>query len=161
MTEIKQNIQSINTNNPINVNNQLLANKSAQQQSNVQINTPNDMIFLNPAIKNENPYIQNPFYLANLQQNIQQNPQYNQAIGLPFNYNQPFINEASFIPYNTVNSKGNLWKYLLVGGLGLFTGMALGSLMNYGSYFYYPMYYSYYYSPWWYNCGYGYGWGWW
>lgn len=123
--QLKQ-VQLTNQINQINQTNQ--TNQTNQDSSlNNQVNNtyPNDIL-----ITNNNSLVQNPFYQAQ----IPTNPLY--------------LNQTNF------QSSGNdLWKYLLAGGIGLFTGLALGSLMPYSYYCYYPMYYSYFYSPCWYNFG--------
>lgn len=140
INKINSQLQSNQTQN---VNNQLKqvqqTNQTNQDSSlNNQVNStyPNDILITNnnppivPPIGVENPFVQNPFYQAQ----IPTNPLY--------------LNQTNF------QSSGNdLWKYLLAGGIGLFTGLALGSLMPYSYYCYYPMYYSYFYSPCWYNFG--------
>jgi len=153
MTEINPiQIQTVQNNQNVQaVPNQNQVNTANTQES----KTPSDAVTINnatlrPPVGVENPFTQNPFYQANNQNTTQsQSP-------VPPNY--PFINESNFILHTTTSHTGNLWTYLIAGGLGLFTGLALGSLMNYGYYCYYPMYYSYFYSPWWYNCGLGYNW---
>lgn len=147
MTEIKK----------INSGQEIQKLQPSQNQSSVQTfnqaqNQPvKDTVVVNtfdnskivPPVGNENPFLQNPFYQA---QQLGAIPQ--------TQYNYPFINQANY----TENTSNNLWKYLVVGGLGLFTGLALGSLMSYSYYMYYPMYYSYLYSPCWYNFGWNYWW---
>ncbi len=129
-------------NKPITVNNENQTNTQTQiTQDNISLSNLNNN--LNEANNNVakfssmigNPFEQNPFY---------QNP---------IIYNNPYlINSAYYDPnVNTINNSNNLWKYLLVGGLGLLTGAALSSMMFYSYPLYYPMYYSYYYSPCWYN----------
>ncbi|MCS6955013.1 MAG: hypothetical protein NZM44_01475 [Candidatus Calescibacterium sp.] len=138
---------------------------SSHQIGNQQVsNTPNDTVIVNnvdnskliPPIGNENPFVQNPFYQAQQANMFPNNQpfmnQFNQTNYVPMN--QPFINQANY----SENTGNNLWKYLLAGGLGLFTGLALGSMMPYSYYCYYPMYYSYFYSPCWYNFGWNYWW---
>ncbi len=107
---------------------------------------------------NEINRISNPNNINNqnfvINQNNLVNPSMNNNLQIADLYNNSHNNSVYQSQYNFVQSKGsNLWKYLLAGGLGLFTGLVLGSMMPYSYYFYYPVYYSYYYSPCWYNFG--------
>lgn len=151
MTEINK-VSGTNSNQQI----QILQNQSqAQSQGQIRnqfvdqsstkdavtVNIDNSQIV--PPLGNENPFVQNPFYQA---QQFGKIPQ--------VQYNQPFINQANY----TESFSNNLWKYLLVGGLGLLTGLALSSFMPYSYCLYYPMYYSYFYSPCWYNFSWNYQW---
>lgn len=141
MTEINkinnssQSIQSIKTNS------QNITNFATNQNATSTFNKTNDFVVVNnnpPIISNllpENPYLQNPFY---------------QSQTLSPSYTPTYLTSENI----TENKGSNLWKYLLVGGLGLFTGLILGSIMPYSYCLYYPMYYSYYYTPCWYNFGY-------
>lgn len=126
-------------------NNTLPNQQSVTNQRNQILSDPspkhniitNDSIMINNIP--ENPYIQNPFYQANQQANQIASPAYTPT----------YLTSGTL----TENQSSNLWKYLLTGGLGLFTGLMLGSMMSYSYYLYHPMYYSYYYTPCWYNFG--------
>ncbi len=151
------------------INNNTVKN-STQQLNQITLQTPNKPITAN----NENQtntqtqITQDNINLSNLNNNnlneVNSNVEkFSSMIGNPFSqnsfyqnptiYNNPYlINSAYYDPnVNTINNSNNLWKYLLVGGLGLLTGAALSSMMFYSYPLYYPMYYSYYYSPFWYN----------
>ncbi|MFN3478656.1 MAG: hypothetical protein ACK4ZM_04770 [bacterium] len=144
MTEINKVNNLSNQQSVINQQNQITTNTNPQNNP----TTPNDFININnnptlpPMLNNipENPYILNPFYQANQFQT-------NQAV-YP-TYAPTYLTSESLVE----NKISNLGKYLLAGGLGLFTGLMLGSMMPYGYYLQYPMYYSYYYTPCWYNFG--------
>ncbi|MGB9638498.1 MAG: hypothetical protein ACPL1F_04295 [bacterium] len=140
LSDKNSNIQDANVQDKVNINTETKTDtKTTINNTNINdninsLNNPNEQVAILSSMI-ENPFTQNPFY---------QNPMM---------YNNPyFINSAYYDSnINTVNNSSNLWKYLLVGGLGLLTGAALSSMMFYSYPLYYPMYYSYYYSPCWYN----------
>lgn len=153
--------QQTNQINQINQNN--LTPVSSDKNSNIQDANVQDKVNLNTEPKTDiKTTINNTTdNISSLNNPNEQVAKLSSMIGNPFTqnpfyqlmYNNPyFINSAYYDPnVNAVNNSGNLWKYLLVGGLGLLTGAALSSMMFYSYPLYYPMYYSYYYSPCWYS----------